>query len=808
MPRVVESDGAESFGGLLRDHRRAAGLTQEELAERAGVSPRSISELERGGSHIPRRDTVSLLARALGLSPADRETFEELVERRRRSRPNRVFAGRAVPASDSPRLHAVDRRARSVPRLLTSIVGRERELQDLTSLLPGVPLLTLVGAGGVGKTRLAQELVRELDSGYADGSYLVELAGLTDPSLVPGAVAAVVGVRDVHARNMTNLLAEYLSQKQLLLVLDNCEHLTGACAELVALLLRTCPHLQVLVTSREPLGIAGEMTWRVLPLGLPDGSQLAPRQITESPAVRLFLERARAVSNSLAVTSGNASAIARICIGVDGIPLALELAAARTRVLTVEELAERLDSDAGILRATNRVGLPQHRAMRATIDWSHDLLAEQEQTLLRRLSVFAGGCTLDLAEEVCSGDGIEPHDVLDLMGQLVDKSMIQVDACHGVARYRLLEPIRQYAVERLIAAGEDVTYGGRHSTVLMAFAQSGEAGRAGAEEISSLDRLETEHDNVRAALRWALSHGRAEAALVCSAALFRFWERRGHFLEGCAWLEEALAGAVDAPGRARGWALNSLAFLYWRCGDYEHARPIAEQALAVTREAGQPRDIAQALLNLGMVSYFCEESELAVARLEEGVRLGREAGYQPQLAVALAFLGRTLLSAEGPDSARAAAVIDESLRLARSVQSRYATGHALMTHGDLVWRQGDVERAIPLWRSALAVRSELEDRRGIAGSLERLAWGLAASEQWAAAAWFFGASEEQHSVLGIGLRHDEELAHAELVAQSRQQLGALFASAWSAGRAATLDEAVTRGLEVAAHPASLIWSSL
>jgi predicted ATPase/DNA-binding XRE family transcriptional regulator len=800
MPASVVNDASASFGERLRDHRRAAGLTQEELAERAGVSPRSISELERGGAHVPRRDTVGLLARALGLSPADRKTFEQLVERQRRARPAGVTLDQSPNGRAAPTPETAEQPRHNVPRLLTSIIGRETELDELASVLPNAPLLTLVGAGGVGKTRLAQELVRQHAASYEDGSWLVELAGLTDAGLMPGAVAAAVGLRDVPASNLMNLLTEYLSSKQLLLVLDNCEHLVAACADLVAQLLRGCPRVSVLVTSREPLAIVGERTWHVLPLDLPQpGQTLSVEQLSRVAAVRLFLERARAVNNALTITEHNAPAIARICVGVDGIPLALELAAARTRMLTVDELAERLDQDAGILRATNRARLPQHRTIRATIDWSHDLLGAHEQMLLRRLAVFACGWTLDLAEEVCSGEGIERARVLDLLGQLVDKSMVMVDARDSVARYRLLEPIRQYALERLEASGEATTYGGRFCAALMQLVQTTEAGRAGPDETFSLDRIELEHDNLRAALAWALSHQRAAAAVRCSAALFRFWERRGHFQEGCTWLEQSLAEAVDAPARDRGWALNALAFLYWRCGDYARAAPIAEQSLTVNREAGMARDVAQALLNLGMIAYFREEATIAVARLEESVHHARQGGLVPQLSVALSFLGRILLWAEGPEHPRAISVLEESLRLAQESESRYAMGHALITQGDLVWRQGDVAHAIPLWRHALVVRSGLADRRGIAGSLERLAWGLASLRQFERAAWLFGASEAQHHVLGIGLRHDEQTDHARLVRVTREHLGEAFLPAWSAGRAATLQAALTRALQVPAR---------
>jgi non-specific serine/threonine protein kinase len=783
---------AARFGEFLRDQRRAAGLTQEELAERAGVSPRSISELERGGGHIPRRDTVGLLARALGLSGSDLEAFEALVEQRRRARAPRREPAPAGPQPERPK--------HNLPRSLTSFIGRERELRDLEQLLHEAPLLTLVGAGGVGKTRLAHELVRAQAGAYADGSWLVELASLVDPALVPGAVASAVGLRDFQARNTVDLLSEYLQPKQLLLVLDNCEHLVAACADLVAHLLRVCPGVRVLATSREPLALAGERIWSVPPLELPEpGQPVSAEQMARLAATRLFIERARAVngSNPLVITDDNAAAVARICVGVDGIPLALELAAARTRFLTLEQLAERLEHDAGVLSHASREALPQHRTMRATIDWSHDLLGEQEQILLRRLAVFAGGWTLELAEQVCSGGGLEQAHVLGVLGQLVDKSMALVDTRDSVARYRLLEPMRQYALERLEAAGETATYRARHAAAFFEVVRLGEGDDAGPNEVASLDRLELEHPNIRVALRWALDNQQTELALRTTAALFRVWERRGYFQEGCAWLEQALAlpDAAKAPPRERSRALNALAFLYWRGGDPARARPIAEEALAINRRIGHALGTAMALGGLGAIAYLGDESRRAVALLEESATLARAVGHRTLLSVVLTFLGRSLLSLHGPRDARARAILDESLGQAEAGPSLYARGHALLTLGDFAWREGQVDTAARLWRQSLAARAELWERRGVAECLERLAFVLVATGRFDAAAWLFGAADAQHKVLGTDRRREEANEHTAQVTLTREHLGAAFEGIWSEGQAAVVDDAVRRAFE-------------
>jgi predicted ATPase/transcriptional regulator with XRE-family HTH domain len=434
-------------------------MTQEELAERAGISPRSISGLERGEGAVPRRDTVAQLVHALGLAGADRAEFQAMVVRRRPP-PAPLSANSLANSSD----RSSDASLHNLPRSLTSFVGREQEMRDLGPILASAPLVTLVGAGGVGKTRLARELARKHAVRYADGAWLVELAELADPSLLVGAVAGAVGVPPGQSQNSLEALTEYLRPKHMLLLLDNCEHLVAACAELLSSLLRICPHLHILTTSREPLAINGEIIWLVRPLQLPDPNlPLSASEITGLAAVQLFMERARAVNPSVKLTDDNAAAVARVCVAVDGIPLAIELAAARTRVVTVEQLSEFLEHDVHILGGATRGGAPRHRTIRATIDWSHDLLGEREQILLRRLSVFSGRWTLEMAEDVCSGSGIDIEDVLDVLAQLVDKSMVLVDARDVVARYRLLEPIRQYALERLEAAGEAAEFHARHA---------------------------------------------------------------------------------------------------------------------------------------------------------------------------------------------------------------------------------------------------------------------------------------------------------------------------------------------------------
>jgi predicted ATPase/DNA-binding XRE family transcriptional regulator len=781
---VVEP-GPADLGALVREQRRALGLTQEELAERAGVSTRSISELERGGQHVPRRDTLNLLAGALQLSGAAREEFEATCTQQLRRR------FQAAPL----RTEEVSREHRS-PRVLTPFIGREYDLEHLGELLANAPLLTLVGPGGVGKTRLAEELVHRNAARFVDGCRLVELDGLLDATLVPATIGRAVGLGEIRSGNVSRALIEHIGSKHMLLVVDNCEHLIEVCAEIVAQLLSQCPRLQVVATSREPLSIGGERRWQVSPFDVPASLATAPvEQLRDNPAVGLFLDRAETVSE-IQLTPDTASAIARICISLDGIPLALEIAAAATRALGLNDLAERLEADVGGLKAHDRLAPVRHRTLRATIDWSHDLLFEPERLLLRRLSVFAGGFSMEAAEHICAGEGIKRSDVLELLTGLLDKSLVVADARGAVARYRLLEPVRQYALERLDASGEVERLQAQHAAYFLAVARGGPLNPAGPDEVTSIDRFEMEHANLRGALRWALSHD-LEAALSSSAALYRFWERRGHFQEGIAWLEQGLGSDDIATVRTavRAGALNALAFLYWRSGAAERAAPPAEEALAISRAADYPRGIAQALLNLGMSAYLRHQYAPAEALLEESAAVARTIDRKPLLSVTLAFLGRVLLAAE-PTGERASEVLRESLSLAQAEQSRYASGHALATWGDLRWARGDPRGAAAAWKGALIVFSDLMDRRGMAGCIERVALLLARSKRVEPAAWLFGAADAQHAALGLQLRQRQGTDHAHFAQYADQQpLRDASPDEWLSGSAASPHEAVTRAIE-------------
>jgi predicted ATPase/DNA-binding XRE family transcriptional regulator len=500
-----------TFGDLLRQHRLAAGLTQQALAEQAGLSEHGIQKLERGVTH-PYRDTLQRLLGALKLSVDEQTRL-------------RTAAG-AIPRA--PRVLAgADAAHHNLPIPVTSFIGREQQLQDVVRRLNDAPLLTLTGIGGCGKTRLALEVARTMLSRYADGVWIVELAPIADPILVPRQVAKTVGVQEATDQTLTGALIRALQNRHTLLVFDNCEHLLDACARLVDDLVHSCAHLKVLATSREALGLTGEVAWRVPSLKVPDAhQQLTLQELGMNPAVQLFVERAMALLPSFALSDRNASATAQICRRLDGIPLALELAAARILAFTPEQIAARLDQRFRLLTGGSRAALPRQQTLRATMDWSYDLLTEPERVLLNRLAVFAAGWSLEAAEAVCAAAPIQEGDVLDLLAQLVAKSLVLDDEVgDGARRYRLLETVRQYGRERLLAAGEADAVHQRHAMYFLEFGKQLEPEQVApigrlTPTVEQLDQLDREQDNLRAAMRWWIELQDGERALDLAGFLF------------------------------------------------------------------------------------------------------------------------------------------------------------------------------------------------------------------------------------------------------------------------------------------------
>jgi predicted ATPase/DNA-binding NarL/FixJ family response regulator len=690
--------------------------------------------------------------------------------------------------------------AGNLPLQLTSFVGRERELAETIGLLSTERLLTLTGPGGSGKTRLALAVASEVAQNVEDGVWLVELASLSDQDLLPQAVASVVGVRESPGTTLADTLAEHLETRNLLLILDNCEHLVEACASLAATLLRSCPDLHILATSREGLGVPGEILLGVPPLSLPDPRHLpAADGLSGYEAARLFAERARAVRPDFSLTEGNAMAVAQVCYRLDGIPLAIELAAARARVLSVEQISSRLDESFGLLTAGSRRQIPRHRTLRATMDWSYELLSGEEQILFRRLSVFAGGWTLEAAEEVCAGEGVEQSEVLDLLASLVDKSLVLVSEQDGEARYRLLETVRQYASEKLEESGEAEEVRSRHAAWFVALAEEAGSHLKGHRQEAWLGRLDTEHDNLRVTLSWVLERGNAELGLGLAGSLGEFWFLRGYLEEGRRWLEAALANG-EAPESARARPLGRAAWIAWEQSDYERSVALSEECVALSRKLGDETEIAFALYALGMAELNRNELERARALLEEAATLERASGDTADVARVLSVLG--LVAVVSHDYEGAITLHREGLELARSAEDELAIGLSLRMGALAYSARGDHRRANALSEEGLE-RSRRQRALHQVGHHLHVAAVLAGAQGLAArSARLWGAAEALREAIGAGLVPVESYYYGPYIAAARAQLGEpSWTTAWAEGRAMTPEQAVEYALDQSQDPA-------
>jgi predicted ATPase/DNA-binding SARP family transcriptional activator len=642
----------------------------------------------------------------------------------------RILAQEAAPlAARVPPRQPEVARLTNLPQALTSFVGRVWEVQAVGDALSTVRLVTLTGPGGCGKTRLALEVAERQVEASPDGVWLVELAALADGALVPRAVAQVLGVEEQAGRPLRDALQDFLRPRHLMLVLDNCEHLIAACAELAAALLQSCPHLRVLATSRESLEVAGEHLYWVPSLGVPDPNHLPPlAQVGAYEAVQLFVQRAQARRPELALTPANVGAVVQICARLDGLPLAIELAAARVSALPIEGIAARLDDRFQLLTGGPRTALPRQQTMRATLDWSFELLSELEQVLLRRLAVFAGGCTLETAEAVCRDEDAMETSVLDLLSRLVHKSLVLVAAAtdgseEAEARYRLLETVRQYSLEKLEVAGEMAAVRDRHLAWHTALGEEAVVHLRGHAQLLWLDRLEREHDNLRAALQWSVADPRRSvAALRLAGAIWPLWALRGYAREGRRWLEQTLAAGAAAPADLRARAHHSAAELALLQGDYAQCQ--AEGALGLTAygETGDRVGRARVLTAMGWAE---QDGVRAVALGGQSLALAREAGAPLAIASALQLLGNVAL---GPSTlalglahlARAQAYLEEGLEIARGLGDRTLLADTLTDLGQVAVERGAYESAADLLTECLALQQELKFPYGIAVTLGRL----------------------------------------------------------------------------------------
>ncbi len=697
-----------------------------------------------------------------------------------------------------PALRSLEATPNNLTQQLTSFIGREEQLAELRRLLAGYRLLTLTGSGGCGKTRLCLQVAADSLERFPDGAWLVELASLSDPGLVPQTVATVLSLKEEPGMTIGQTLTDHLKDKRLLLVLDNCEHLLDGCARLADALLHRCPDVTILASSREALGIGGEKTYRVPSLSLPDPKQAhTPASVTPFEAVQLFNDRALLARSGFQVTDQNAAALASICRRLDGIPLAIELAAARVRSLTIDEINGKLDHRFQLLTGGSRTALPRQQTLRALLDWSYDLLNATEQALFCRLAVFAGGWTLDVAEQVCVGQPVEKVAILDLLTFLADKSLVVAEERDDATRFRMLETVRQYARERLLESGEEARWQGRHLTHFLGMAEEAEPHLTATDQKAWLDRLETEHDNLRSVLAWTSTPGGdAVAGLRLAGAIWRFWYVRGYLGEGRAWLSRILLAPLpDEPtAAARAKALDGAGMLVRRQGDHAAARALHEKALVIQRGLGDRPGIASSLSNLGIVAREQNDNATAKALYEESLALRRELGDQWGIGAALNNLGLVVL--HDGDYPAARALYGESLKVFRDLGNRQAMASPLSNLGRVAYQQGDYAGARALIQESLAIFWDLRDRWGIAMSLEGLAYVALALARRVQAARLWGGAERLREEIGCPLPPSERSRYDSQLAAARAAIDddAAFDQAWKEGRTMTLEQAVEYAL--------------
>ena len=751
-----------------------------------------------GGQTVLSQVTYDLVRDA----PPAQASLRDLGEHRLKdlARPERVWQlVHPVLQAEFPPLRALDSVAlpNNLPQQITRFIGRERELAALQETLASTPLVTLTGSGGSGKSRLSLQVAADTLDLYPDGAFLVELAPLAEGSLVASTVASVLGLKEASGQPVLTALTDHLKAKRLLLLLDNCEHVLDAAAKLADALVRQCPGVKVLATSREALGIAGEKTYRVPSLSLPDPKKpQTAESLSHFESVQLFIERAVQTQPAFAVTNENAPVLASVCFRLDGIPLAIEMAAARVRSLSVEDLNAKLDQRFRLLTGGSRTALPRQQTLRSLIDWSYDLLSPPEKALLRRLSVFAGGWTLEAAEAVCAGGELEDWEILDLLASLCDKSLAVAEPSGTTMRYRLLETVRQYARDRLLDTDEGEALRDRHLDSFLTFAEEIESQFATAKTRANFERFYAELDNLRAALDWASdSPGRNEPRLRLLVSTARFWSARGHRKEVLERLSTAMADSAAASPRVRAKGLEILGEAAAIHSDFAAARPLLEESLAIRKERGERLEVAATLESLGTMFSYQRDYASARRHFEESLAIQRESGNQRGAAIALNSLAENhLLQGE---LAAARPLYEESLAIHRTFEVPWSVCIGAVSLGELSFAEKDYDAAMAHWREALAVALENDYPFRIA-SVFKAVGGLCAvtgSPLTASRLWGRATRLLQEGDVSLPPPYRERLDAQIAVARAALNDDGAFDAAWQEGRAMSIEEvvAIARG---------------
>ncbi len=752
-----------------------------------------ISAAGHGGQVLVSAETFALVNRRL----SDGVTMRDLGNHQLKDLPHAEHLFQVVISGLDdvfPALKSESGRPHNLPTTLNTFVGRSGELLTISERLGDSRLVTLVGPGGTGKTRLAVEVgVKALDR-FLDGGWFVELASVSDSGGVQHSLAAALRLRERPGTALVDTISDHLAQKSVLIILDNCEHLLEACAELAGRLLVACPDVRILATSRQALGLSGEVVHKVPGLAVPN-VEMSNEEVTASEAVELFVDRARERKEDFSLTVENSAAVALICRRLDGIPLAIELAAARVNVLGVGQIAERLDDRFRLLTGGNAVDLPHHRTLELAMDWSYDLLDADEAALFRWLSVFAGGCSLEAVESVCSTDAVPESAVLDLLQSLIEKSLVVVDDHQGSARYRLLETVRVYAGEKLAGSGEKEAALHKHGVYYLRLVEEAEPALQGSGNTSSqaevLDRLELDHGNFRAAMEGLLD---TEPDVVgrLAAALWRYWEIRGYLNEGSEWLEKALEAGEDLEPEVRAKALAGAGKLAWRRGAFEEAEPLFRQSLHLWRtlhdragEANALHGLARAALNLG-------NHEEAQSWGEQSLTIQTELKSQQGIATAINTLGE--VARFNGDLQQAQDRYTESLDIYEGIGDTAAFITVKHNLGYTALGQGDIERAEARFLEAMTIARDLQDHLGIFSMLGGLAAVAAARGEVQRAATLLGAADAVATDGYAGDRVDQLEVQRTLAATKTSLEPALFDRAWGTGEEMEREAAISYSL--------------